>query len=302
MTKWTYVLICLRMRGETAIMANNSSPHKARNHQGIANAVLKYLDTPATSNQAAVLVEGSDDAKIYQKFLNQNMTQIFACIGKNDLQRALSALVTQTDRVIGIRDADFSNLEHIRPETPNLFFTDGHDIEMTILKFKEVRRALFFEYYNKDHLDRIDSVWESIFKDASFAGYIRWFNEKNNYKITFDGLFYKIDRDGDKEQLLIDQLNKQSPDKKKPLTKEMINDFIIACKTDDIFNLCNGHDVTALFVKAFNISPKQFVTALSLSFHQEQFFRTALCQDLLAWQTNHGIAILYSSCEEATNG
>jgi hypothetical protein len=275
-------------------MENNSSPHKARNYQGIVNDVLMYLRTPATSSQAAILVEGPDDTKIYWKFFNQNMTQIFVCIGKDDLQRALSELLTKTERVIGIRDADFSHLENVKPEGPSLFFTDGHDIEMTMLSFDEVRRNLFSEY---DHLDAIDSVWESIVKDASFAGYIRWFNEKNDYKIVFDGLFYKTERGGDREQLLINQLNERSPDKKEPLTKEMINDFIATCKTDDIFNLCNGHDVTALLVEAFNINSKRLATALRLSFHQEQFIRTVLYWEILAWQADHGIAILYSCCE-----
>jgi hypothetical protein len=142
----------------------------------------------------------------------------------------------------------------------------------------------------------------TVVKAASFVGYIRWFNEKNDYKIVFDGLFYKPDCGDDREQLLLDQLNEQSSDKKETLTKEMINDFITTYKTDDIFNLCNGHDVTALLVKAFTINSKQLATALRLSFHQEQFIRTALYRKLLAWQTRQGIAVLYSLPEEAANG
>jgi hypothetical protein len=279
------------------MMENNSSPHKARNYQGIVNAVLIYLRSPATSDQTAILVEGSDDAKIYRKFLNQNMTRIFVCIGKGNLQKALSNLLIETERVVGIRDADFSHLEQIRPETPNLFFTDYHDMEMTILSFEEARRALFSEYYDGDNFNKIDSVWDSIIKQASFAGYLRWFNEKNEYKIMFDGLFYRTDCEGDREQVLLDQLNKQSPDTKKPLAKEMINDFIMANKTDDVFNLCNGHDVIALLVRTFKINEKQLGTALRLSFHQGQFIKTDLYQELLSWQNRHGIAVLYPSFE-----
>jgi hypothetical protein len=283
------------------MMENNSSPHRARNYQGIVNTVLIYLRTPETSSRAAILVKGPDDAKIYRKFLNQHTTQIFACIGKNDLQRALFELLSKTDHVIGIRDADFFHLEDIVPESPNLFFTDCHDIEMTILRFVEVRRDLFSEYYSDDNFDRMDSVWESIVKEASFVGYIRWFNEKSDYKIVFDGLFYKAGYGDDREQLLLDQLNEQSPDKKESLAKDTINDFITTYKTDDIFNLCNGHDVTALLVRAFNINLKPVVTALRLSFHREQFIRTALCRELLAWQNRHGIAVLYPPLEEAAN-
>jgi hypothetical protein len=149
------------------MMGNSSSPHEARNYQGIVNSVRIYLCAPATSSQAAILVEGPDDAKIYRKFLDQNMTRIFACKGKNDLQRALSELST---------------------------------------------------------------------------------------------------------------------------------------KTDDVFNLCNGHDVTALLVKIFNINAKKLAEALRLSFHREQFIKTVLYRELLAWQTEHGIVILYSFFEEAANG
>jgi hypothetical protein len=295
MTKWLYALICLRMRGETVIMENNSSPHKARNYFGIINSVLEYLRTEKTADKVAILVEGPDDVKVYRKFFDQTMTELFPCIGKEDLQKALLELLTKAKHVIGIRDADFCNLENIKPAYPNLFFTDGHDIEMTMLGFEEIRRALFSEYGD---LNRIDSVWETTIKNASFAGYIRWFNEKNDYQIVFDGLYYKIDNNGDREQVLLDQLNEQSPDKKERITKEMIDNFIIQYKTSDVFNLCNGHDVIALLTKTFTINSKQAATALRLSFQQKQFIRTALYQELLAWQTDHGIAILYSFCEE----
>ena len=319
------------MPGETVIMENNSSPHKVRNYQGVVNAVLVYLNTEKTTRQVAVLVEGPDDVKVYRKFFDQNMTQLFSCIGKGDLQKALSELLDKTNHVIGIRDADFSNLENAKPAISHLFFTDYHDLEMTILYFEEVRRSLFSEYGD---LNRIDSVWKTIIKDASFAGYIRWFNEKNDYQIVFDGLFYKIDSNGDREQVLLDQLNRvvqklqflnnfrlktakclafcktwertirfsnksneQSPDKKGTITKELVHDFITEHNTDDIFNLCNGHDVSDLLVMAFKINTKQLATALRLSFYREQFIKTALYRELLAWQTDCDITILYSSLE-----
>ena len=150
-------------------------------------------------------------------------------------------------------------------------------------------------------MNRIDSVWEATIKDASFAGYVRWFNEKNDYRIVFAGLFYKADSSGDREQVLLDQLNEQSPDKKGTLTKELVYDFITGHTTDDVFNLCNGHDICGLLVKAFNINTKQFASALRLSFHKEQFIRTTLYQELLAWQADNGTTILYSFAREDVN-
>jgi hypothetical protein len=276
-------------------MENNSSPHKARNSQGVVNAVLVYLSTKKTTRQVAVLVEGPSDTKIYRNFFDQNMTQLFVCIGKGNLQKYLQKLLLKTKQVIGIRDADFLNLENAKPAISHLFFTDYHDLEMTILYFEEVRRALFSEYGD---LNRMDSEWKTVIKDASFAGYIRWFNEKNACQIMFDDLFYKAGRGGDREQLLLDQLNKQSLNKKREITRELIGDFITEYKTNDVFNLCNGHDVSDLLVMTFKINKKQFETALRLSFYQEQFIKTALYRELLAWQSDYGITILHFIAEK----
>jgi hypothetical protein len=267
----------------------NSSPHKARNYLGIINAVLRYLCTEKTAAKVAVLVEGSDDEKIYRKFFCHDITQMFVCTGKSDLQKALSGLLDKTNHAIGIRDADFCNLENIKPDGSRLFFTDGHDIEMTMLGFEETRRALFSEYGNWRNMD---TAWESVVKKASFVGYIRWFNERNDCQIVFDGLFYKADCGSDKEQLLLDQLNKQSPDKKREITKELINDFITAYKTNDVFNLCNGHDVCDLLVMAFKINTKRFAESLGLSFQLNHFMQTKLCAHILAWQKTIGLDML----------
>lgn len=82
---------------------------------------------------------------------------------------------------------------------------------------------------------------------------------------------------------------------------KLIDTFSTENKTNDYFNLCNGHDVIALLVKTFNINVKKIAEALRLSFHLEEFIKTILCRELLAWQTDHGITILYSFSEEAAN-
>lgn len=262
----------------------NSSPHKARNYLGIINAVLMYLNTEKTVERVAVLVEGPDDEKIYRNFFQHDTTQTFVCTGKSDLQKALSGLLDKTNHAIGIRDADFCNLENVKPENCNLFFTDGHDIEMTILGFDEIRGALFSEYGDWENMD---SVWESIIKKTSFIAYVRWFNEKNDFKIFFAGFFNTYGNINEEQQLL-DKLNDRSPEKRKLITKEMIDNFIMAYKTNDIFNLCNGHDIGTLLANVLKINAKSLSSALRLSFQLNHFMRTRLYSNLLEWQqANH---------------
>ena len=276
-------------------MENNSSPHKARNEHGSINAIIEYRHTEKTVAKFVVLVEGPDDVKAYRKFLDQKMTELFFCNGKDNLQRFLLELLTETESVIGIRDADFCNLENIKPENPHLFFTDSHDIEMTMLSFEEIRRTLFSEYGDWGNMD---TVWKSIVKKASFVGYIRWFNEKNDCKIMFKGFFNEYSSI-DEEQLLLDELNDRSHEKKEAITMEMVDGFMARYNTNDIFNLCNGHDVSTLLATAFKINTNFLSSALRLSFQWEQFRKTGLCQDILAWQDTHGKTILYSFSDEA---
>jgi hypothetical protein len=278
-------------------MNNGSSPHKARNYLGIVNAVLRYLDTPKTATMVAILVEGSDDEKIYRRFFHRDITQSFVCTGKSDLQKALSELLKKTNHVIGIRDADFCNLENIQPENCNLFFTDGHDIEMTMLGFEEIRRALFSEYGDWNNMD---IVWESIVKKVSFIAYIRWFNEKNDFKLFFEGVFSKYAKI-DEEQLLLDKLNDRSPDKREPITKEMIDDFITTHRTNDMFNLCNGHDVCTLLAATFTINTKPLSTALRLSFKLNHFMQKKLYDNIFSWQKTNGFDLLETQ-PGASNG
>jgi hypothetical protein len=286
-------------------MTNGSSPHKARNYHGIINSVLEYLHNQKNTGNVVILVEGLDDKEIYSNFFVPDIVYLRHCTGKSDLQRSLSGLLDKTNQVIGIRDADFCNLENIKPENQNLFFTDFHDIEMTMLYFEEIRRNLFSEYGD---WDKIDSIWEFIIKKASYAGYVRWFNEKNNLEISFgNNIYYKIEYNDNREQTLLDMLNEQSPNKKKPLTIEMINDFISAYKTDDFFNLCNGHDVTTLIVLVLkdktrrNISQEDCSNILRKYFHLTHFMQTRLYGSLLAWQRASGFDIL-KTAPGAANG
>jgi hypothetical protein len=278
-------------------MNNGSSPHKARNYQSVVNAVLIYLRTKRTVKRVAVLVEGTDDEKAYRKFFDQNISQLFVCTGKDALQKYLQELSDKTKQAIGIQDADFSNLEKIKPSNTNLFFTDCHDLEMTILSFKEVREALFSEY---GEWNKMNTVWESIVKKASFIGYVRWFNEKNDTKLLFEGFFNEYGSI-DEAQLLLDKLNDRSQEKRESITKKMIDAFIARYSTDDIFNLCNGHDVSTLLAFVLKINTKSFSSALRLSFQFYHFMQTQLYANLLSWQNAHGFDILKTN-HGASNG
>ncbi|MDR2692281.1 MAG: DUF4435 domain-containing protein [Dysgonamonadaceae bacterium] len=138
-----------------------------------------------TGNQIIwVLVEGEDDRKIYPKFLDETRASVeFVTGGKGQLTIALNALAKETKQVIGIQDADFLHIDKNYPAVTNLFYTDYHDIEMTMLSFDEVRCNCFTEYRMQANQN---DIWKNVLQEASYIAYIRWYSEKNNCKILLD--------------------------------------------------------------------------------------------------------------------
>jgi len=278
-----------------------------RSLKGSVNAIDKVndirlsLNTDVGSTIVWVLVEGSDDCKIYQKFFDETRAIVeFVNGGKSQLQIALDTLTNETEQVIGIQDADFLHLEGVYPTVRNLFYTDCHDIEMTMLSFDNVVYNLFSEYCMQD---KKDDIWQNILQESSYVAYVRWYNEKKNCKMFFSELRYGVglteisnNRLLLKCQDLLHALNIRSSNKTEELTSQNINNFITDNRTDDLLNLCNGHDVTALLSLTIGsqISHKEFCRHLRLSFSIQHFGQTKLYSDISDWQTKSGYAILRS--------
>ena len=146
------------------------------------------LRSDVGSKMVWILVEGEDDCRIYPHFFDDAKTKVeFVNGGKGQLLIALNTLSAETEQVIGIQDADFLHLEKSDPMVKNLFYTDCHDVEIMMLKFDNVIRSLFSEYLMNE---KREDIWQNVLQEASHVAYIRWYNEKNNCKIRFNGLKY----------------------------------------------------------------------------------------------------------------
>jgi hypothetical protein len=261
------------------------------------NDIRLSLNSETGSKIVWILVEGEDDCKIYPKFFDENKARVeFVNGGKIQLTIALNILTKDTEQVIGIQDADFLHLEKNYPDVKNLFYTDYHDIEITMLQFESVLNNLFTEY--RMH-DKVKPIWNNVIQESSFVAYIRWYNEKKQCAINFSGIGYgnliilidsKITL---KNQELLDELNKRSKNKTEVLTIEGIDNFINANKTEDFLNLCNGHDVTALLslIIGSQVSYTEFCRHLRLSFNFNEFRKTKLYSEIYEWQKKHGYTV-----------
>ena len=172
-----------------------------------------------------ILVEGEDDCKIYPKFFDETKASIeFVNGGKEQLTIALNILTKETKQVIGIQDADFLHIDKKYPVVTNLFYTDYHDIEMTMLKEDVVLRNLLTEYTLQGILSEIQ---DNILSELLFVSYIRYYNEVNSISINFKEIAFRVDKDSAsniriKIDELIYDLNQRSPNKKSLVEKNVI--------------------------------------------------------------------------------
>ena len=263
------------------------------------NDIRLSLNSDSGNKIVWILVEGEDDCKIYPKFFDETKARVeFVNGGKGQLIIALNTLTRESEQVIGIQDADFLHLDKSYPAVKNLFYTDCHDIEITMLSFDDVICNLLSEYRMQD---KKEDIWENVSQESSYIAYIRWYNDRYNCKILFSDLKY-----GDnlteisngkitlKKQELLQILNARSQNKTEELTNENIDNYIASNKTNDLLNLCNGHDVTALLslVIGGQVSHNEFCRHLRLSFTSKHFSQTKLYSNIFDWQTKYGYAIL----------
>ncbi len=264
------------------------------------NDIRLSLNTPKGSQTVWVLVEGEDDCKIYPKFFEAKRSKVeYINGGKERLMIALKVLSQETNQVIGIQDADFLHLERMPTTSLPLFYTDYHDIEMTMLSFEEVRNNLLTEY-NLQEQDKQETIWQNSLSKAAYLGYIRWHNNKNDNKINFSGLGYggivtlTATEIHWETSLLLDSLNQRSKNKRTTLTEAIINTFISTHRTDDLLNLCNGHDMIALLslIIGKETTSKRLSKDLRLSFTIQHFRHTRLYTQLQEWQKQTHFYIL----------
>jgi hypothetical protein len=259
----------------------------------LINVIRLKWNSPTGVDRVCILVEGQEDYRVYGKLFDAKSSWLELTGGKDSLKIILGILTKEKKQVIGIQDADFAHLENKEPEIEGLFFTDYHDIEMTMFKAEGVLENIFSEH---GKIYDMEGIWENVMENAFYVGYIRWYNDQTASEIIFDGIFFKYDTQNllNEKQKIIEILNNQSKNKKQELRNDNIENFIITHKTDDYYNLCNGHDVIKLLIKTW-LQGVDVYYDLRLSYQNHHFVKTKLYRDIVLWQEKFGYSIVNST-------
>lgn len=279
-------------------MIENKSLKQNLNADDKINEIKLALNSALGQNTIWLLVEGVTDCKVYSKFVSSTSVSVEQVHGGNlQLEKAIKELNKVTEQVLGIRDADFMHLEKNYNKINNLFYTDYHDIEMTMLSFESVRSNLYSEH----KLTGTDNLWSNLLIASSFTGYIRWFNDRNNTSLNFKGFKfgdsitksedYSITIDKEK---IIEHINIRSKNRQVDFDLSLIEEYINDNKTSDLLNLCNGHDTVELLsdIIGSSVSSKELDRHIRLSFRIEEFSQTMLYKHLQDWEIKTGFKLL----------
>jgi hypothetical protein len=267
------------------------------------NLIRLSLNSPTGQDKVWVLVEGEDDCKIYPKFFRQNKCNVEQVHGGySQLEISIETLQQFKNQIIGVRDADFCHLSEKDSLYENLFYTDCHDIEMTMIQNHTVFKNILYEYA----LQAEDiNIKQNILEEASFVGYVRYYNDNNSCSINFEGIsFGDITINQNNKLLLqktgcIQKLNERSPHKTSTIDESVINTFTTLNPVEDLFQLVNGHDFIKLLscrinfrIEKKSISHKDVAKSLRNTYRINDFEETQLYKKLAHWQTTFGHDIL----------
>ncbi|WP_224961758.1 DUF4435 domain-containing protein [Geomonas subterranea] len=263
------------------------------------------LDMPHPNNQGQVFifVEGESDIKLFRKFFNLANCKVESIPGGNaKLEEGVCELLNIYPLIFGIRDSDFIRLESTEYNKPNMFMTDLHDIEMSLIAEDEVFSAIVFEYSDLPR-ESHDSIRRRIIKVIESVSYLKWLNQIESLQLKFEGTgfqdlisFASDDLDFKEyfRRLLAKSPNAKITDYDVLLGK--IN-VLMGCNPNP-FYLCNGHDFTKVFSrflkdqgKVKNVDENNISSALRMTFRNDLLMKTALYEDTQKWASCHNCSI-----------
>lgn len=249
-------------------------------------------------NYLWVLVEGITDQKLYAKLIDGNNTKVEMVHGGGikNLRDVLAILINETNRVIGIRDADFLHLDNKEETITGLFLTDSHDAEMTLLSCDTVFQQVVAEYL-PSKFNEFSLLRNRLLISLIFLSGIRWLNDTEDLGLKFDALglanFYNGTHLTLDKTKCLKEIETRSPNKKRAIQTEEIE--LKVADIRDYYNLCNGHDAVkalALHITAVNggkgIKDDEIAKTLRVAYRKEDFTTTILYANLKNWEQQTG--------------
>ena len=269
------------------------------------NALRLDMSHPNSKGQAFVLVEGDSDIRLFRKLFDTNHCKVECIPGGNPkVEACVETLRTFSALVIGIRDADFIHLNATPYSKSNMFLTDFHDIEMTLIAEDAVFSPILFELTNKQKQEHA-AIRTAIFSIIEDVSLLKWLNDREDLRINFGKIGFQdlislANANIDFPQYFSRLLGKSENIRINDIA--IVQEKINALKTQqpNPFQLSNGHDFMHALSKFLGETqqPKRMgddniASAFRISFTEALFKKTALYQHTKLWADSNN-CVLYT--------
>lgn len=264
-------------------------------YQEKLNELRLDIAHPKSGGINFIFLEGETDIRLFRKFFDLEKCKVENIPGGNNkVEQCVETLVSIYPLIIGIRDADFIRLSQNSYSNINVFLTDHHDIEMTMLNCECILNALVFEYSDIPHDTHVE-FRQGVINSISSLGYLKWLNNLENLELDFSSGFQDIisfvNQTLDINQY-IDRTLARSKDSAVNSKEELIAKMDeLKSSKPDLLQLTNGHDLLKAFAEYFRVvegrkgtSCKILETSIRMTFTKETFKTTALYNSLSEWQ------------------
>lgn len=265
----------------------------------LVGQVVMKLSKQENREKVIVWVEGKD-WRVYRKFFNPSMIIEHGAVGGGQViegHKKIKAMPPWQKSIV-IKDADFKRLEGDEIEDDsNIFYTDGHDVEMMMIKQDKVRVGICTTF---EYLDDYELFFTEVFDDLFYLSYFKWydFHFKFNYSYTPMGkvrqksaclkdLNWIENHLQDCSKALWNKSNHANPFI--AINPDDINDFIAKHPNVDRYEITNGHDYYNRMCMHLGNKTKysrneECINDTIISyFDNEQFQNTSLYKALRLW-------------------
>jgi hypothetical protein len=265
--------------------------------------------------RGALVVEGKSDTSVFLFLADTRSCRLFIAEGKQAVIDAI-AIVQRSGYpgVVAVVDADFWNLDGVKPGLPDVFITDTHDLETMILSTRAYLKLLVL--YRVCSLGKVEIKDEELSRQgkdilhriqlmALQLGYIRWASIKHGLRIRFRELPLRrcIDAYGIRieEERLETEITRASDATAGSWDQICARAEALRSHEHDPWQVCRGHDVTeilsAYLEKSLNrpVSRTEVEVQLAACYDSRDFAQSTLYAQLSSWEVRNGRPLLRRS-------
>ena len=258
----------------------------------------------AVDKRSVLVVEGSGDKKLYERFLADNQCKVVIAWGKPNVFTVIDLLSNpKFEGVLGIVDSDFDRIISARPQNTgsNIVHCDYHDLETMMIRSSALD-VILRELGSLDKLFRLSSPPRDLLLKAALPiGALRLASIQLKINLKFEGLNMSkfIDSNTLVTDLgnLVDTVVKHSQRHDLSKVKLVKSLETILSSNHDPWELCAGDDLVDVLGlglrrkfatrKAIDVTSDKLSTSLRMAFSREDFFNLDVVDRIREWERMH---------------